>query len=71
MAMLGRKPAAPVSDPTRITTTITLTGRCGGPGRHKVFYEHTVTRLMGAFGEYEAETDCPECGRLTPLKGVG
>lgn len=53
------------------TATIRLTGTCNGPRRHKVHHDHTVTRPLGSLNDFTAETACPTCGWLTPLKGTG
>jgi hypothetical protein len=66
MAMFGRKPAAPLPDPTRSTYNVELSGTCCGG--HKVSTTHQVKVLRGTMGKYTASAQCT-CGADVDLTG--
>lgn len=64
--MFGRKPAAPVPDPTRISWTVELTGRCCSG--HQVSITTQVVSRTGSMGQVTASGSC-NCGADVDLTG--
>lgn len=66
MGLRRRRQAATTTDPTQVTVSVTLTGKCRRG--HPLSYSTTVTAKLGSMGTVSSEITC-SCGALADLTG--